>query len=501
MEIKMLPGEYWWGGAVDWGKEMPLCGSSDFCADLSGGEKDQCSPVFLSSKGRYIVCEKPPKVEFKKGTIKIDEGCAPRLFETGGGLKEAHLALSKKHFKNDGRIPDESFFEIPQYNTWIELMYNQNQEDILSYANEIVKNGMRPGILMIDEGWSEDYGVYDFYPGRFQNPKEMLRKLHALGFKVMLWVTPNISPDSNAFRYLRDTDYLVKDKDGKIAIREWWNGYSCVLDLSNPQARKYLEEKLCALMRKYGIDGFKFDAGDTYMYCDCDKSFKPGGAVQSTKQYDLFAADYKFNELRAVWDMGGEPIVCRLQDKKHSWNDTGLDCIIPNMIMQGLLGYYYGCPDMIGGGAYGSFLEKGFKLDEELYIRWLEASLLCPMLQFSIAPWRVLKKENYDIVKKYIAFRERFTPYIIQLAKEAALGKGPVLRPMAYEYPQGGYEECKDMYMLGDRYIVMPIVKKGENECTANLPPGKWKCTDGKIYENSARLCQKPGGLMILEKA
>ena len=57
------------------------------------------------------------------------------------------------------------------------------------------------------------------------------------------------------------------------------------------------------------------------------------------------------------------------------------------------------------------------------------------------------------------------------------------------------------MYMLGDRYIVMPIVKKGENERTANLPPGKWKGTDGKIYENSVHLYQKPGGLIILEKA
>jgi len=30
---------------------------------------------------------------------------------------------------------------MPQYNTWIELMYNQNQKDILEYAGKIIENG------------------------------------------------------------------------------------------------------------------------------------------------------------------------------------------------------------------------------------------------------------------------------------------------------------------------------------------------------------------------
>ncbi len=73
------------------------------------------------------------------------------------------------------------------------LGYNQNEEDILDYAQSIIDNGFTPGIYMIDEGWSEDYGVYDFYPGRFTDPKGMIEKLHQMGFKVMLWVTPNFS--------------------------------------------------------------------------------------------------------------------------------------------------------------------------------------------------------------------------------------------------------------------------------------------------------------------
>lgn len=40
----------------------------------------------------------------------------------------------------------------------------------------------------------------------------------------MLWITPQISPDSGAFRELRNTDFLIKDKNDRFAIREWWNG-------------------------------------------------------------------------------------------------------------------------------------------------------------------------------------------------------------------------------------------------------------------------------------
>lgn len=39
---------------------------------------------------------------------------------------------------------------------------------------------------MIDDNWQEDYGKWDFHPGRFPNPKAMIDSLHQMGFKVML---------------------------------------------------------------------------------------------------------------------------------------------------------------------------------------------------------------------------------------------------------------------------------------------------------------------------
>ena len=414
-----------------------------------------------------------------KGIIETDRQVH---LETGGkNLKGAHNIGAGLLFPKMG-IPDKRFFQVPQYNTWIELMYNQNQKQILEYARSIVEKGMKPGILMIDEGWSEDYGVYDFYPGRFEDPKAMIEELHELGFSVMLWVTPHISPDSNTFRALRDTDILLRDKEGKFVIREWWNGFSCVLDLSNLKAVDWFHGKLKSLQEKYDIDGFKFDAGDPYMYRATDCSAQKQLPLDCTADYAEFAAEYPFNELRAVWNMGGRPLVCRLQDKLHTWGeDRGLGALIPNMIAQGLLGYYYGCPDMVGGGDYSSFTGDK-RLDEELYIRWLEASLLCPMIQFSIAPWRILSKEHYRIVKDLITFRERYTPYILELAKNAARNHEPILRSLAYEFPDQGYDRERSMYMLGSRYLVVPMLEKGKMTRTVILPKGQWKESNGTQY-------------------
>lgn len=54
----------------------------------------------------------------------------------------------------------------------------------------------------------------------------------------------------------------------------WWNGASAVLDLSNPGAEKWFTSELQHLVDEYGVDGFKFDAGDSYFYPDHLVSYK-----------------------------------------------------------------------------------------------------------------------------------------------------------------------------------------------------------------------------------
>ena len=47
-------------------------------------------------------------------------------------------------FPPSGKTPDLLFFSAPQYNTWIELTYHQNEKDILAYAQSMLDNGLPP---------------------------------------------------------------------------------------------------------------------------------------------------------------------------------------------------------------------------------------------------------------------------------------------------------------------------------------------------------------------
>ena len=69
----------------------------------------------------------------------------------------------------------------------------------------------------------------------------MIDELHSMGFKVMLWVCPFVSPDCDVYRSLRDKKLLLMAGDSlktkwadakNPAMIGWWNGYSAELDLS-----------------------------------------------------------------------------------------------------------------------------------------------------------------------------------------------------------------------------------------------------------------------------
>ena len=505
MEIKFLDKECWYGGAVHMGNLMPMSEECDVYINLITGEgiSDQFSPIFISNKGRYIISDKPFVVHFDKGNIKITDNDEIELGDGFKNLKGAYLAVAEKKFAKSSKTPNRLFFEAPQYNTWIELMYNQNQEQILEYARTLTQAGMPPGILMIDEGWAPDYGDYEFCARKFFDPKKMVDELHKMGFKVMLWVTPLISPDSDCFRELRQTNYLIKDIDGKIAVREWWNGFSAVLDLSNPEVCNWLDEKLHKLMNKYGIDGFKFDAGGAYLYKKDDRTYISQEQSEHTKSFARYGARYEFNELRCVWDCGGMPIVCRLQDKASSWtHKEGITMIIPNMMQQGILGYFYGCPDMIGGGEYGSFLADTYKFDEELYLRWLETSIFSPMLQFSVSPKRLLSEKSMQVVMKFLKLRNEYMGYIMELVEKTTVTKEPVMRFMEYEFPHQGFEKVTDQFMLGSKFLIAPVLEQGKTARVVHIPKGKWKGKNGEVIDGGCEreITAKIDELIILEK-
>ena len=481
MKIEFEKNEFWWGGIVHRGVEMPINANQHAVIDFGDiNTPNQSTNLLLSSKGRYLYSQEPYTATFNNGTVEIDREITYR--DGYANLRGAYLAAMRAYFPFENCLPDQHFFTMPQYNTWIELMYEQNQTDIIKYAEQIIENDFPTGILMIDEGWAEDYGRYEFRKGAFPDAKGMVEELKQMGFRVMLWMTPYISPDSAAFREIEPLGYLIKDHTGETAIRRWWNGYSAVLDLTNQNTCNWFYHKLKGIMSTYGIDGFKFDGGDPNMYRDTDRIAVPMSSWEQMKKYGEVGLRFSFNEFRAGWGLGGKPLVMRLSDKNHSWDENGLNMLLPNSLIQGLMGYAYHCPDMIGGGEYQNFKENSCKMDRELIVRYAQAAAFCPMMQFSAAPWRILDKEQLDIVRTAAKLHVRMGKIILKLAEEASKTGEPIMRSMEYMYPDNGYERINDQFMLGDRILVAPVCKKGVTKRNVCLPEGTWLTEDRIVY-------------------
>ena len=490
IDIKLLPGEYWWGGLSVDGYRMPYGGTTELRRNLyANNQGNQASPILISSKGRYVWSEMPYRYTFAAGVLSIDESMdSVHVGEGGDSLAGAFTAVSAKYFPSNGEIPDPLLFTSPQYNTWIELIYNQNEKDIRAYAAAILSNGYPAGVMMIDDNWQQSYGDWEFRADRFDDPKGMIRYLHEGGFKVMMWICPFVTSDTETFRYLaaegmlhldpaRTQKILWANTRNKAAVIRWWNGASAMLDLSNPRAFAWMEGELDHLVEEYGVDGFKFDAGDAKFYESGIISFK-GDSIPNkhTEYFAKLGLKYPLNEYRASWKMAGLPLAQRLRDKTPDWGD--LKQLIPGMIAQGLMGYAYTCPDMIGGGEYQSFLKLD-KIDQEMLVRSAQVHALMPMMQFSVAPWRVLSPENNEICKKMALLHEKFGEEILALARRSSKTGEPIVKPMAWFWPDAGYETIQDQFILGDSLLVAPVVEKDARSRKVAFPAGTWVGDDG----------------------
>jgi len=239
--------------------------------------------------------------------------------------------------------------------------------------------------------------LWNFHPGRFPNPKAMIDQLHAMGFKVMLWICPFVSADQSVlYHQLENQKAFVLEKTKaddtwetarNPAMIHWWNGVSAVLDFSNPVAVEWFNEQLNSLVDDYHIDGFKFDAGDMMFYPENTLSKRGFTPNEHCESYTQFGLRFPLNEYRACWKMAGQPLAQRLHDKGHTWED--LQHLIPDMVIEGISGYTFSCPDMIGGGMLTTF-EDSSKINQEMIVRSAQCHALMPMMQFSVAPWRVI---------------------------------------------------------------------------------------------------------------
>ena len=511
-EVEPLPGEIWWGAVVNKGYVQPFTdfGAGDnFLAyqKKKGGDTTEpydlsvastggfTVPLLLSNKGRYIWSDRPFSFLFKNGRLLLfskDGKLEP--VEAGKTLKDAYLAASATHFPFDGREPAELLFTKPQFNNWIEsALLGIDQQHAEEYVDGIAASGFPCGVVTIDGGWQRYHGRRDFNPETFPDAVKLFDKIHDYGYKSMLWCSYFLSADSRPeYVNYKPTaqDILVRNRQNpkEAGLVWWWNGISVTMDLTSPAIRKKFSDELKSFADRFHIDGFKFDGGNPeYFRGQALFSEDWMEAVDFAEGFNFVGEEFPYNEYRAGFKTGGSPLVLRLHDIGHSWEE--LKTIIPNITLAGLCGYPYAFPDMIGGGLDKSF-RPGMNFSHKLFIRSCQIQALMPMMQFSAAPWRVLTEEECEICKRFAQLHSDVAPYIMELVHHASSSGEPIVRSMEYEFPGCGYENVDGQFMLGSRYLVAPVLDEDDSK-TVYLPAGKWRDDTGKIFKGPKVLTMK----------
>ena len=196
----------------------------------------------------------------------VDEGLEPGYEDESQWLsmRVGMLALDNvKHateaclrtLKKPTGAPPSEVIRAPIWTTWARYKQNVDQRKTLTFAREILENKLPRSVMEIDDKWQSGYGELDFDPFKFPDPKGMVDELHAMGFKVTLWVMPFVEEDTDAYREGKPLGYFVESDHShhpfdaivngmKPGFFKWWNSPPVVaLDVTNPAAVEWFVGK------------------------------------------------------------------------------------------------------------------------------------------------------------------------------------------------------------------------------------------------------------------
>ncbi len=112
------------------------------------------------------------------------------------------------------------------------------------------------------------------------------------------------------------------------------------------------------------------------------------------------------------------------------------------------------------------------KIDEELYIRWMEFSIFTPIVEIFAQPENKTSNMAYKIseradnlFRKYTHLRMELFPYIYSYAHGVRLHGTQMMRAL----PNEKYD-----YLFGNEMLVAPVYKQNSNTRSITFPTGKW---------------------------
>ena len=473
------------------------------------------SPIWLCSAGYAIMAETDEilAVSFNaagngagSGVLRVVCKVAPitvRIFH-GPNLPDAQRQLLA-HLGWPNQPPDASFFGDSIFCTWTQYPRCITQERILAMARAIREHGYPCSCITIDDRWESAFGELQFSHD-FAEPARMVRELHELGFRVLLWVTPFVNQEAATFAELGRRRVLVPRKDGAgAALLKWWGGTAGLVDLTNPAGRDWFRRQLVQLRDDIGVDGFKIDGGDAkYQPPVADAAWHDyhGASGYADALLELFEEIAPGRcETRTVWLSQRRRIIWRQGGKDSHWGiDNGLRAMVSLALHMGLIGYDVLIPDMIPGRVQTMAADVALPTDE-LLVRWTEASAFMPIMQFSYFPWNYAP-ETEQVVLQYALLHKALEGYI---HRHACNRTAPLIRPLWYDAPaEAELYSVGDEFLLGPDILAAPVLAENQAARDVVLPPGSWRDAWTGQTHGCRRIIQHPSpcpGIPIFVRA
>ncbi|KAK0095736.1 hypothetical protein PV326_007551 [Microctonus aethiopoides] len=432
------------------------------------------------------------------------------LYDIGwyNNSRVAHQAAVERHLGKPLGHPDERMIRHPIWSTWARYKANISETIVNKFADEIVASKFNNSQLEIDDNWETCYGSAIFNLAKFPNVTRLTQNLKRKGFRVTLWIHPFINEGCEpAYSTAMKAGYFVKNDKGQVHTT-WWQGEkgAGVIDFTNPKAVIWWVGRLKAL-QKLGIDSFKFDAGEISFLPQVPRlntthpiELQPG---IFTKSYvNTLAKNFgDVIEARVGWGTQDLPIFIRMIDKDTKWTwNNGLPTLITTLLQMNMAGYVNVLPDMIGGNGYlNGFLNGTFYPPKELFIRWLQANVFMPGLQYSFVPWDY-DAETIAICKKYTDLHASITPMILRAMNESIVNGTPVNAPIWWVDPDNQEaHKINDEYLLGELILVAPVIEENAIVRNIYLPKGSWKDgNNNRTYKGPMWLRDYPAPLNVL---
>lgn len=467
----------------------------DITKHLVQGNVEDVSPFFQSTKGYGVFWDNYSGTTYtdneQETSFRSEVGdCIDYYFMYGGsadGVIAEVRALT-------GDVP---MMPLWSYGFMQSKERYKSQEETVGVVKKYRELGIPLDCIIQDwQYWGHNYlwNAMDFQNPTFSRPKDMIDEVHALNARMMISIWSSFGPATKPYRAL-DKEGLLFDietwpqsgVDGWPPNMEYPSGVR-VYDAYSPKARDIYWEHLNKGIFQLGMDGWWMDSTEpdhfNHKESDFDRQTSLGSYRSVRNAYPLVSVGGVYDHQRALTQDKRVIILTRsgfLGQQRYGSNVWSGDVqsswdMFRKQITAGLNFSLTGMPHWnsdLGGFFAGSYNTSWGDnsatrnpMYQELYVRWLQFGVFCPMMRSHGADvprefyWYGKKGEPvYDALVDAVKLRYTLLPYIYSTSWDVTHNRSTFMRALFMDFLGDKQTwNINNAYMFGKAFLVAPVL-------------------------------------------